>query len=556
MRPRLSPWLALPAGLALLVAAVAQQAPLGSVPIVVSLTNLLARLPSSNAPAALVLGATNAFDWGAPRLIVWDAASSATANGSNTWATASGVGRWRWWEVAGSVDLSGYARLDGTNHFTGTITLNAISVGTLELSNAIAMAVGGTGATNAAGARSNLGTDNADNLTSGTVANARLDNDIQRVANITYSTGDILYASASGLTNLGIGSSGQVLKVSGGVPTWGTDNTSAGGTNVFSYDIDANGVTTNDSTAVTLSTTAIARDSGVTVDADVYCFGQTNGASYRLLATYRNAGGTVTTVGTNNLSTIESVSNLHVWPEVSGTNLLIRVKGQTNENMNWYVKGRVLAGALGTNAPAGGGGSYDYREGFEGTGAPSGWSGNLTYDFDNTSSPLVGSQSATYASDGNVGSVVYTFGTGTTNKYFYWTARTPSLTNSAWDNIFQSYDSAFAIVSTVAKVNNTGKVTLEQGSAYVESGTGLLSANTTYHFWFRFASATSGANGIAEMYIATNSTKPGSPTLNITTGSLTNDIKYFIWGPGINPPGGTWKLDDVIIHSSAIGSAP
>ena len=37
----------------------------------------------------------------------------------------------------------------------------------------------------------------------------------------TYTTGDILYASATNtLSKLGVGSSGQVLTVSGGVPAW------------------------------------------------------------------------------------------------------------------------------------------------------------------------------------------------------------------------------------------------------------------------------------------------------------------------------------------------
>lgn len=44
----------------------------------------------------------------------------------------------------------------------------------------------------------------------------------------TYTTGDVLYASATNtLSKLGIGSSNQVLSVSGGVPTWATPATGA-----------------------------------------------------------------------------------------------------------------------------------------------------------------------------------------------------------------------------------------------------------------------------------------------------------------------------------------
>jgi hypothetical protein len=45
----------------------------------------------------------------------------------------------------------------------------------------------------------------------------------------TYTTGDLLYASnATTLTKLGVGSSGQGLVVSGGLPAWGTSGPSAG----------------------------------------------------------------------------------------------------------------------------------------------------------------------------------------------------------------------------------------------------------------------------------------------------------------------------------------
>jgi len=53
----------------------------------------------------------------------------------------------------------------------------------------------------------------------------------------SYTTGDILYASGTNtLTKLAIGTAGQVLKVSGGVPAWGTDissNWTVSGSNIY-----------------------------------------------------------------------------------------------------------------------------------------------------------------------------------------------------------------------------------------------------------------------------------------------------------------------------------
>src|SRR5690606_17163444 len=46
----------------------------------------------------------------------------------------------------------------------------------------------------------------------------------------SYTEGDLLYADGAGnLVTLGIGSAGQVLKVTGGLPQWGADLTTGGG---------------------------------------------------------------------------------------------------------------------------------------------------------------------------------------------------------------------------------------------------------------------------------------------------------------------------------------
>ena len=69
----------------------------------------------------------------------------------------------------------------------------------------------------------------------------------------SQATGDIIYASSSSqLTRLGIGSSGQVLKVSGGVPTWGTDTTNVAASALTGTTMAANVVTSSLTTVGTL----------------------------------------------------------------------------------------------------------------------------------------------------------------------------------------------------------------------------------------------------------------------------------------------------------------
>ena len=91
--------------------------------------------------------------------------------------------------------------------FTGANMTTGVS-GTLPITN------GGTGATTAAGARTNLGL--------GTMAVETASDYIPK--SIGTAAGDIIYWSASGTPiRLAKGSDGQVLKLLSGIPSWGTD---------------------------------------------------------------------------------------------------------------------------------------------------------------------------------------------------------------------------------------------------------------------------------------------------------------------------------------------
>src|SRR5690606_3073930 len=86
----------------------------------------------------------------------------------------------------------------------------------------IAIEDGGTGATDAAGARSNLGLGSL--ATKSTVATSDIDNDAVTLSKMAHGTqGDILYYGASGApTRLAAGAAGQVLKTNGAGadPSW------------------------------------------------------------------------------------------------------------------------------------------------------------------------------------------------------------------------------------------------------------------------------------------------------------------------------------------------
>ena len=117
---------------------------------------------------------------------------------------------------------------NATTALTISGTDQSITVaGGLNLGAPVAVASGGTGANSASGARTNLGTNDAANITTGTLAIAQGGTGANTATaafnalNPMTTTGDIIYeASPTTAARLGIGSTGQVLTVSGGIPTW------------------------------------------------------------------------------------------------------------------------------------------------------------------------------------------------------------------------------------------------------------------------------------------------------------------------------------------------
>ena len=200
--------------------------------------------------------------------------SDAAADGAGITILGSTNKTFNWVDATGSwtssEDLNllsgGVFRINGTEVLSGTtlgsgVTASSLtSVGTIATgtwqANTVAVNYGGTGATDAANARINLGLAIGSNVQaySSILANVAAgtysgDDDIVTVGTITsgtwsattiasnkggtgfttYATGDVIYASAANtLSKLSIGTSGQILQVIAGVPAW--SDTIDGGT--------------------------------------------------------------------------------------------------------------------------------------------------------------------------------------------------------------------------------------------------------------------------------------------------------------------------------------
>lgn len=160
-----------------------------------------------------------------------------------------------------------------------TVTGSPVTTsGTLALSysgTALPVLNGGTGSTTNVGAAFALKGANAD-ITSITGLTTALSAGQGGTAQSTWTTGDLLYASAANtLSKLGVGTTGQVLKVTAGLPAWDTDNVGTGTVTSVSV-VSANGMagtvaTATTTPAITLTTTitGVLKGNGTAISAAV-----------------------------------------------------------------------------------------------------------------------------------------------------------------------------------------------------------------------------------------------------------------------------------------------
>jgi hypothetical protein len=189
--------------------------------------------------------------------VVWSNATVAGSTGIATYTPTSGNNNWfgniKFWgtlskdggtsaqflKADGSIDSSTYITGNQSITLSGDITGSGTTAITTTLANSGATAgtyksvtvdvkgrvTGGTNPTTLSGyGITDAATNGANsNITSLTGLTTALSATQGGTAQSTYATGDIVYASATNtLSKRTIGSTGQALVVSGGVPTWGS----------------------------------------------------------------------------------------------------------------------------------------------------------------------------------------------------------------------------------------------------------------------------------------------------------------------------------------------
>jgi len=190
---------------------------------------------------------------------------------------------------SGATTLTGYIYGNGTSAFTASTTIPTSSLsGTISNAqlanssltvNGTSISLGGSGTVTAAAGTLTGTTLNSTvvsssltsvgTLTSGTWNASTIGATYGGTGQNTVTTGDLLYGSATNTwSKLGIGSTGTILRVVGGVPAWGTDYTgtvtSVAATVPSFLSISGSPITTSGTLAITYSGTALPIANGGT----------------------------------------------------------------------------------------------------------------------------------------------------------------------------------------------------------------------------------------------------------------------------------------------------
>jgi hypothetical protein len=331
------------------------------------------------------------------------------------------------------------------------------------------------------------------------------------ISNVT--AGSILMMGDDGiLTNAVLGSGVSLVN--------GVLSATGGGGGGYDFDVYA---TTTDATALPIYTNS--PPTNVTVHLHYWATGggPTNYAHYERDAILQRFGSAPAIVSSNATSTIESQAGFDVYSSISGNTIRLNVKGQASESMKWRLYGNVtyITNGLPTAAV---GGTYLVDEDFEGTGAPSGWFGGGSANFDSTSPALVGSQSLR-VNGATSDYAVYTLSSDQPELWLKFKYRLESSLPSSSFNILFIEDAGFTkIFSAAILTDGTIAVDCGGGPGFGQTS-GSMAANTDYFVWGHLKKG-SGATAQIEFAFNTSNSRPtsGANHIAVTSGITATDI--------------------------------
>lgn len=176
------------------------------------------------------------------------------------------------------------------------------------------------------------------------------------------------------------------------------------------------------------------------------------------------------------------------------------------------------AGSHGAGAPVGP--TFLINETFEGTGTPTDWfTGGA--DFDSTTSPLAGAQSAR----ADTGEIIKAPSMNEGTYYGKFLFRTNGFTDVS--NIMEVNDGSSSIFRIL--IETDGTVTIDTMVGPTATTVATMAANTLYYVWFLYQKG-SGSNGVYRVWFNTVNTKPADGSNNSAGGTdMTHTTNFVDW---------------------------
>lgn len=192
--------------------------------------------------------------------------------------------------------------------------------------------------------------------------------------------------------------------------------------------------------------------------------------------------------------------------------------------------------------------TYLIEQNFEETGLPTGWTEFGTpdsWDYTTSPAPLEGSESVRVTASGQGGYATFTSQSEVWGYFMF------NATIAGDGFLWHFYDSTGASLVSRVRILSGGSFRVYNGAT--DSDGGSWSTSTTYHCWIRYKAGT-GSNAETDFWVSSSTTKPGSPTVSITTGTSTDDAGRV----AINPmdSGEAIILDKFRVDDENIGSNP
>jgi len=171
-----------------------------------------------------------------------------------------------------------------------------------------------------------------------------------------------------------------------------------------------------------------------------------------------------------------------------------------------------------------------------------------TVDEDYTDTILRGAQSLSI-NDSSGDNLTYSTFTATSPLYFFFRFRPVSMPTG--NNSILTIRTATATMAYLSLNGDTGELRGYHGTSYEAAAT-TLTDGTTYFIWGHYVTG-SGADGVLNVWIDTDRTKPASAEITVTNGtSIADPTRIY----AIQDNGGQGIYDQILVDDASIGDVP